>query len=90
MNIAVHPESTPGVPDPNISATWLESRHDAGMTAWEAAQDISLGEFGKWGEFGRIAVNVDAVYRELEANYVPAGIVEQFERMAQLEERGPR
>jgi cyclase len=71
-------------------AEQAKARHDAGMTAWEAAQDISLGEFGKWGEFGRVAVNVDAVYRELEANYVPAGIVEQFERMAHLEERGPR
>ena len=29
------------------------ARHDAGMTAWEAAQDIALGEFGEWGEFGR-------------------------------------
>ena len=28
------------------------------------------------GEFGRIAVNVEAVYRELEPGYVPAGIVE--------------
>src|SRR5215211_934146 len=32
------------------------ARHDAGMTAWEAAQDISLGQFAQWGEFGRIAV----------------------------------
>jgi cyclase len=66
------------------------ARHDAGMSAWDAAQDIALGEFGDWGEFGRLAVNVEAVYRDLEPNYVPAGIVEQFRRMAELEERGRR
>jgi glyoxylase-like metal-dependent hydrolase (beta-lactamase superfamily II) len=63
------------------------ARHDAGMSAWEAAQDIALGEFGGWGEFGRIAVNVEAVYRDLEPGYEPAGIVEQFRRMAELEGR---
>jgi glyoxylase-like metal-dependent hydrolase (beta-lactamase superfamily II) len=63
------------------------ARHDAGMSAWEAAQDIALGEFGQWGEAGRIAVNVEAVYRELEPGYEPAGIVEQFRRMAELEGR---
>jgi glyoxylase-like metal-dependent hydrolase (beta-lactamase superfamily II) len=63
------------------------ARHDAGMTAWEAAQDIALGQFGDWGEFGRIAVNVEAVYRDLEPEYVPAGIVDQFRRMAELEGR---
>jgi glyoxylase-like metal-dependent hydrolase (beta-lactamase superfamily II) len=64
------------------------ARHDAGMSAWDAAQDIALGAYGDWGEFGRIAVNVEAVYRELEPGYVPAGIVEQFRRMAELEQRG--
>ena len=63
---------------------WMEEK---GMSAWEAAQDIALGEFGGWGEFGRIAVNVEAVYRDLEPGYEPAGIVEQFRRMAELEGR---
>jgi len=66
------------------------ARHDAGMSAWEAAQDIALGDFGEWGEFGRIAVNVEAVYRDLEQDYEPAGIVEQFRRMAELEGRARR
>jgi glyoxylase-like metal-dependent hydrolase (beta-lactamase superfamily II) len=64
------------------------ARHDAGMSAWDAAQDIALGDFGDWGEFGRLAVNVEAVYRDLEPDYVPADIVEQFRRMAELEEKG--
>ena len=33
----------------------------------EAARDIALGPFGDWGERGRIAVNVAAVYRELRS-----------------------
>ena len=51
------------------------------------SSNIALGEFGNWGEFGRIAVNVEAVYRDLEPGYEPAGIVEQFRRMAELEGR---
>ena len=43
-----------------------------------------------WGEAGRIVVNVEAVYRELQPGYVPAGIVDQFRRMAVLEERKAR
>jgi cyclase len=66
------------------------ARHDAGLSAWDAARDITLGDFGDWGEFGRVVVNVEAVYRELEPDYVPAGIVEQFRRMAELEERSRR
>jgi glyoxylase-like metal-dependent hydrolase (beta-lactamase superfamily II) len=66
------------------------ARHAAGMSAWEAAQDIALGQFGDWGEAGRIVVNVEAVYRELQPGYVSAGIVDQFRRMAELEERKSR
>ena len=35
-------------------------------------------------------VNVEAVYRELDPDYRPAGIVDQFRRMAELEERNRR
>jgi cyclase len=66
------------------------ARHEAGLSAWDAAQDIALGQYGDWGESGRIVVNVEAVYRELDPEYVPAGIVEQFRRMAELEERNGR
>jgi glyoxylase-like metal-dependent hydrolase (beta-lactamase superfamily II) len=61
------------------------ARHDAGMTAAEAARDIALGDFADWGEFGRIAVNVDNVYRHLDSAYVPADIVEMFREMATIE-----
>ena len=66
------------------------TRHEAGMDAFEAARDIGrlLGadeRFGDWGEFGRIAVNVEAVYRTLDPTHTTPGVVEQFRRMAQLE-----
>jgi glyoxylase-like metal-dependent hydrolase (beta-lactamase superfamily II) len=66
------------------------ARHDTGMDAFDAARDIgaALGateEFGSLGEFGRIAVNVEAVYRDLDPNHTTPDVVEQFRRMAELE-----
>lgn len=65
-------------------------RQAAGMDAFDAARDIgrSLGideRFKGWGEFGRIAVNVETVYRTLDPDHSTPDVVEQFRRMAQLE-----
>jgi cyclase len=65
-------------------------RFEAGMDAFEAARDIGalLGvdeRFEGWGEFGRIAVNVETVYRTLDPAHTTPGVVEQFRRMAALE-----
>jgi glyoxylase-like metal-dependent hydrolase (beta-lactamase superfamily II) len=66
------------------------NRHAAGVDAWEAARDIAAEirarpEFGSLTEFGRIAVNVDTVYRHLDPAHTAANVVEQFRRMAELE-----
>lgn len=61
------------------------ARYESGMGDLEAARDIALGPFGEWGERGRIAVNVAAVYRELDPAYRAPDIVELFRRMADLE-----
>lgn len=63
------------------------ARHGAGIDAFEAARDIGreLGEYGSWGERGRIAVNVEAVYRSLEPEHRSPDVVELFRRMAELE-----
>ncbi len=66
------------------------ARHATGMDAWDAARDIAheIGareEFRGWGEFGRIAVNVDTAYRSFDPFYLAPNIVEQFRRMAELE-----
>jgi cyclase len=65
-------------------------RFEAGIDAFDAARDLAhvLGadeRFGEWGEFGRIAVNVEAVYRTLDLGHETPDVVEQFRRMAELE-----
>jgi cyclase len=65
-------------------------RHDAGMDAFDAARDIAAAigtheRFTDLGEFGRIAVNVEAVYRELDPEHRSPDVVEQFRRMASIE-----
>lgn len=62
-------------------------RHEAGIDAFEAARDIAknLGVFAKWGEFGRVSVNVDTVYRTLDPSHRSPDVVEQFKRMSTIE-----
>jgi len=61
-------------------------RHEAGMSAADAARDIALGEVRNWGDYGRVAVNVENVYRQLEGSgYEGGNIVELFRRMAEIE-----
>ena len=69
-------------------------RHHAGIDAWEATREIAAEirarpDFGSLGEFGRIAVNVDTVYRHLDSTYTSPNVVEQFRRMAELEGAAP-
>lgn len=70
--------------------TEATARHAAGLDAFDAARDIARAigaseRFGELGEFGRIAVNVEAVYRELDPTHQTPDVVEQFRRMAELE-----
>jgi glyoxylase-like metal-dependent hydrolase (beta-lactamase superfamily II) len=80
---------TSGVVDVRDYLAFVEreatTRHDAGMDAFDAARDIALGAYGEWGERGRLAVNVEAVYRQLDPGYRPPDVVELFRRMAALE-----
>ena len=62
-------------------------RHAAGMNSWEAAQDIALGSFGAWDDAGRLAVTVETIYREIDADTSPRNLMELFSRMMQLEAR---
>jgi glyoxylase-like metal-dependent hydrolase (beta-lactamase superfamily II) len=64
--------------------------HDAGVDAFDAARDIGRmlaadDRFADWGEQGRIAVNVETVYRTLDPAHRTPDVVEQFRRMAELE-----
>ena len=60
-------------------------RQDAGMDAFDTARDIALGDFAAWGEFGRVCVNVDTVYRSRDAQHRSPDVVEQFRRMVAIE-----
>lgn len=66
--------------------TEASERFHGGMDAWDAARDIALNGFSQWGEFGRIAVNVDTVYRSLDGTHKSPDVVEQFKRMFQMEQ----
>jgi cyclase len=59
-------------------------RFEAGMTPLEAARDIALDRYARWGEAERIVVNIDAVYRELSESDDPANPIERFGQMAEL------
>lgn len=65
--------------------------HANGIDAFEAARELarelhgSSSAFGSWQEIGRIAVNVDTVYRGLDSAYRTPNVIEQFKNMAAIE-----
>ena len=68
-----------------------EGHQSAGVDAFDAAQEIAralLGSaaFGELQEFGRISVNVDTVYRSRDAHHQSPDVIEQFRRMAAIED----
>jgi hypothetical protein len=62
-------------------------RFQAGMDATAAADDIDLGPYADWNDRERIAVNVDAVYHELDPALAPTPVPELFVRMAEWRAR---
>ncbi|MFZ9629669.1 MAG: MBL fold metallo-hydrolase, partial [Ilumatobacteraceae bacterium] len=66
------------------------ARHRAGVDVLDAARDIARevgtrADFSSWGEFGRIAVNVDTAYRSIDPAHRSVDVIEMFRRMAALE-----
>ncbi|MYA16985.1 MAG: MBL fold metallo-hydrolase [Gammaproteobacteria bacterium] len=64
------------------------ARYDAGLSAFDAAMDISLADYDSWGDAERIAVNVATLYREFGATGGgdPLGA---FEAMAKIRKARP-
>ena len=60
------------------------ARHAAGLPAAETAWDIDLGAYADWGESERIALNVDAVYREIDPDHESPGVLALFTLMAEI------
>jgi glyoxylase-like metal-dependent hydrolase (beta-lactamase superfamily II) len=59
-------------------------RHAAGMSLDAAVHDIALGTFADWLDAERLAVNVQAKYRELSPDAPRASTAELFSLMAKL------
>lgn len=66
------------------------ARFAQGMDAEAAADDIDLGAYADWGDAERIAVNVEMVYRELDAGRPVVPVPELFVRMARWKARHRR
>jgi glyoxylase-like metal-dependent hydrolase (beta-lactamase superfamily II) len=61
-----------------------------GLDAFDAAREIAAlvgahPDFSRLGEFGRVTVNVETVYRSLDPAHQTPDVVEQFRRMAAIE-----
>jgi glyoxylase-like metal-dependent hydrolase (beta-lactamase superfamily II) len=60
------------------------ARFDAGLSVREAALDIALGDFDRWIDAERIAINVDTLYREFSGVKGSTDTLEMFGLMAEL------
>ena len=60
------------------------ARFDVGMSAYDAALDISLADFDSWGDAERIVVNVATLYREFGSTEQPGEPVALFELMSRI------
>jgi cyclase len=56
-------------------------RHDAGMSAHDAAYDLDMSRYECWGESERVVINVNALYRDF-GTPVPSDLVTAFGEMA--------
>jgi cyclase len=64
--------------------TEARKRFDAGMSACDAARDISLGDFAGWLDAERIAVNVHTLYRHWSPTEQTPDVMTLFREMAAL------
>ena len=64
-------------------------RHSAGLDPFEAARDIAAQEgmrpYKDWGEWGRLAINVAAVYHDIDPTTKRPDFPEMFRQMAVME-----
>lgn len=61
-------------------------RYDAGLSCFEAAQDIDMSDYDAWGDGERIAVNVATLYHEFSGDPRP-DTATLFGWMAELDKR---
>jgi len=61
-----------------------KKRFELGMSPFDTAMDIPLGEYRSWGESERICVNVNTLYNEFKGQPNEVNILELFGQMAQF------
>lgn len=66
------------------------TRFDAGMSPLDAAMDISLTDYGSWGDGERIVVNVATLYKEFSGDATPNDVITLFGLMAKVHKARPR
>jgi cyclase len=59
-------------------------RFEAGMPEQEAVLDIDLGPYRHWGDWERIAVNINTLYRTFSGDSSPPDVISLFTRMMKL------
>ena len=64
-----------------------KKRYDAGLSSFEAAQDIDMSDYDSWGDGERIAINVATLYREFGSTDAPSDAATLFGQMAELAKR---
>lgn len=64
--------------------TEARRRFDAGLSVREAAMDIALGDYDRWIDAERIAINVDTLYREFKGERGATDTVAMFGLMAEI------
>jgi cyclase len=64
--------------------TETSKRYQAGMSAEQAARDISFSDFSHWSDAERVVVNVSTIYRELSGSAEPDDVIRLFAAMAKL------
>jgi cyclase len=59
-------------------------RYDAGLSVFEAAQDIAMADYESWGDGERIVINVSTLYKEFAGDHTPNDVMSLFGQMARL------
>ena len=64
---------------------WIDGeatkRHEAGMSALDAAWDIELGEYTDWGDSERTVITVDSIYAGLDPDHQRLNAIRAFQEM---------
>jgi cyclase len=62
-------------------------RYDKGMSAREAAFDITLGRFAEWGDAERVVVTVRTLFEDFKGERIEPDIMELFEQMSLMRDK---